>query len=151
MKTVARNKKATHLYFIEDTLEAGIVLTGTEIKSIRAAKVSIQDAYVRIKNQEAFIINMHIAKFKQGSLFNHDETKERKLLLHKRQIIRLETKTKKEGVTLIPLSVYFKEGLCKIEVALAKGKKQFDKRQSLKEKDQKRRMEKTLANQKRQY
>ncbi len=145
-KTVARNKKATHLYFIEDTFEAGVVLRGTEIKSIRAGKVSIQDSYIRVKDQEAFIINLHIAKFKQGAFFNHEETRERKLLLHKREIIRLETKTKKEGATLIPLSIYFKEGLCKIEIALAKGKKQYDKRQSLKEKDQKRRMEKTLAN-----
>lgn len=151
MKTVARNKKATHLYFIEDTFEAGIVLKGTEIKSIRATKVSIQDAYIRIKNHEAFIINMHIAKFKQGAIFNHEETRERKLLLHKREIIRLQTKTKKEGATLIPLSIYFKEGLCKVEIALAKGKKQYDKRQTLKAKDQKRRMEKTLANQKRQH
>jgi len=145
VKTIARNKKATHLYQIEDTFEAGIVLKGTEIKSIRQGKVSIQDAYVRVKNHEAFIINMHIAKFKQGSLFNHDETRERKLLMHKKQIIRLSTKVKAEGATLVPLQVYLVEGLCKIEVALAKGKKQHDKRRDLKEKDMKRQVEKAMS------
>jgi len=146
MKTIARNKKATHLYFIEDRFEAGIALKGTEIKSIRQGKVSIQDAYVRIRNGQASIINMHIAKFKEGSLFNHEETRERRLLLHKREIDRLHGKIKKEGATVIPLSVYLKDGLCKVEIALAKGKKKYDKRQALKEKDMKRRTEKVLAN-----
>ncbi len=149
MKTVARNKKATHLYFIEDTYEAGIALRGTEIKSIRQSKVSIKDAYIRVKNHEAYIINMHIAKFKEANQFNHEETRERKLLMHKKEIVRLSTKVKQEGATLIPLSVYFKQGLCKIEVALAKGKKQYDKRRDLKDKDMKRRVEKALKDRQR--
>jgi len=149
LKTVARNKKATHLYFIEDTYEAGIALRGTEIKSIRQSKVSIKDAYIRVKNHEAYIINMHIAKFKEANQFNHEETRERKLLMHKKEIVRLSTKVKQEGATLIPLSVYFKQGLCKIEVALAKGKKQYDKRRDLKDKDMKRRVEKALKDRQR--
>ncbi len=144
MKTIARNKKATHNYFIEETFEAGIVLRGTEIKSIRQGKVSIQDAYVRIRNKEAMIVNMHIAKFKQGAMFNHDETRERKLLLHKQEIIRLETKLKQQNATMVPLEVYLKEGLCKLKIGFAKGKKKYDKRQTLKEKDMNRRVQKAL-------
>ncbi len=144
MKVIARNKKATHNYFIEETYEVGVVLKGTEIKSIRQGKVSIQDAYVRLKNGEAFVINMHIAKFKQGAIFNHDETRERKILMHKREITKLETTIKQQNATMIPLEVYLKEGLCKLKIGLAKGKKKFDKRQSLKEKDMQRRVEKAL-------
>jgi SsrA-binding protein len=144
MKIIANNKQASHLYFLEDTFEAGIVLKGTEIKSVRAGKVAIADSYVRIKNLEAYVINMHIAKYDRGNLFNHDETRERKLLLHKKEIIKLANKVQKENYTLIPTKVYLKEGLCKIEFALAKGKKLFDKRQTLKEKDMKRRLEKEL-------
>ena len=143
MHTVARNKKARHLYFLEDTFEADIALRGTEIKSIRAGKVSIQDAYVRIKDNQAWIVNMHIAKYMQGNRFNHPETRERKLLLHKREIIRLQGRMTK-GFTIVPLSVYIKQGLCKVEIALAKGKKKHDKRRELKEKDMQRRVEKTL-------
>jgi len=144
VKVIARNKKATHNYFIEETYEVGVVLKGTEIKSIRQGKVSIQDAYVRLKNGEAFVINMHIAKFKQGAIFNHDETRERKILMHKREITKLETTIKQQNATMIPLEVYLKEGLCKLKIGLAKGKKKFDKRQSLKEKDMQRRVEKAL-------
>ncbi len=144
MHTIARNKKARHLYELEDTFEAGIVLKGTEIKSVRAGKVSIQDSYVRIKANEAYIINMHIAKYRQGNVFNHDETRERKLLLHKQEIIRLKSKTERESYTIVPLQVHIKEGFCKVEIALAKGKKKYDKRRALKEKDIKRRMEKAL-------
>jgi len=145
MHTIARNKKARHLFELEDTFEAGIALKGTEIKSIRAGKVSIQDSYVRIKAGEAFIINMHIAKYRQGNVFNHDETRERKLLLHKQEIIRLKSKTERESYTIVPLQVYIKEGFCKVEIALAKGKKKHDKRRALKEKDIKRRMDKALS------
>lgn len=145
MKIIARNKKASHLYFIEDRFEAGIALRGTEIKSIRAGKVSIVDSYVRVRNNEAFIINMHVAKYAQGNQFNHDETRERKLLLHKREIERLAGKIQKENYTVVPLSIYLQRGLCKVEVALAKGKKLHDKRQSLKDKDMKRRLEKELS------
>lgn len=142
MKIIANNKQASHLYFLEDTFEAGIVLKGTEIKSVREGKVAISDSYVRIKNLEAYIINMHIAKYDRGNLFNHDETRERKLLLHKKEIIKLSNKVMKENYTMIPTKIYLKEGLCKVEFALAKGKKLYDKRQSLKEKDMKRRLEK---------
>ncbi len=146
MHVVSRNKKARHLYQIEDTYEAGIALRGTEIKSVRAGSVSIKDSYVRIKNHEAYVINMHIAKYKQGNQFNHDETRERKLLMHKKEIIRLDSKTKQGNYTIVPLSVYIREGRCKLEIALAKGKKKHDKRRELKEKDMKRRMEKALKN-----
>jgi len=144
MKIIARNKKATYNYFIETKFEAGIVLKGTEIKSIRANKVSIQDSYVRIKNDEAFIINMHIAKYKEGNIFNHEETRTRKLLLHKKEIIKLSNALNIERKTIIPVSVYLKEGLAKIEIAIATGKKLYDKRQSLKEKDQTKRMQKNI-------
>jgi len=144
MKTIANNKKASHLYFLDDKFEAGIVLKGTEIKSIRAGRVNIQDSFVRIKNGEAFIINMHIATYKEGNIFNHGETRERKLLMHKKEIMKLHGAIQKENKTVVPTKVYLKNGLCKVEVALAKGKKLHDKRQSLKEKDMKRRTEKAL-------
>ncbi len=143
MKIISKNKKAYHDYFIEDTFEAGIVLTGTEIKSIRAGRVNISDAYVRTtRNNEAFIINMHIAKFKQGNQFNHEETRERKLLLHKSEIVKIRSKTKKESLTIVPTKVYLSRGRAKLEIGLAKGKKKYDKRRDLKEKDIKRRLQK---------
>lgn len=143
-KIVAQNRKARHEYFIDQTYEAGIQLKGTEIKSIRQSKANINDAFVTIKDGEMFIINMHIAKFEQGSIFNHEETRTRKLLLHKKEIIKLEAKAKEDGYTLIPLKLYLKEGLAKMEVAVAKGKKLYDKRQDLKEKDAQRHIKKTL-------
>ncbi len=147
MKNIATNKKASHDYFILDTYECGIVLKGTEIKSVRANKVNISDAYALIRNGEMFVINMHISKYNHGNLFNHEETRTRKLLLHKKQIIKLESKVNQDSLTLIPTKVYMEQGLCKVEIALAKGKKQYDKRQSLKEKDASRRMDKVLKNQ----
>ncbi len=144
MNVIARNKQASHLYFLEDRFEAGIVLRGTEIKSIREGKVSIKDAHVRVKNDEAFIINMHVAKYKQANQFNHDETRTRKLLMHKREIVKLGSKIQRENYTLVPTMIYIDKGICKIEIALAKGKKLHDKRQSIKEKDVKRRMEKNM-------
>ena len=120
IKVVARNKRATHDYYILDDYEAGIVLTGTEIKSIRASKIAISDAYVQIKNGKAIIMNMHIAKFDQGNMFNHQETRNRDLLLHKKEIRKLENKVKLEGLTIIPLEVYLKSGLAKIKIGLAK-------------------------------
>ena len=144
MKLISQNKKARHDYFIEDTFEAGIVLLGTEIKSIRAGKTNIQDSYVVIRDEEAYVINMHVSKFKQGNIFNHDETRSRKLLLHKKEIIKIHNKMVRDGLTCIPLKVYLEKGLCKLEIALAKGKKKYDKRASLKEKDQKDRMRKVL-------
>lgn len=146
MKIIAQNKKASFDYFILEKYECGIILKGTEIKSIRATKVSINDSYVRIKNNEAFIINMNIKKYEMGNIFNHDETRERKLLLHKNEIIKLYNKTILDGLTIIPLKVYLKDGLCKVEIGLCKGKKNYDKREALKEKDQKLHIQKTLKN-----
>ena len=138
----ARNKKANHEYFILETYEAGIVLFGTEIKSIRGSKVSIQDAYCEIKNQEMFIQNMHISPYEKGNIFNHKEDRTRKLLLHKKEIIKLFSKVKLEGLTIIPLEVYITKGLCKIKIGLCKGKKLFDKLNDIKEKDIKRNIDK---------
>ena len=143
-RVVARNKKANHDYFILDTYECGIVLTGTEIKSIRASKVSIQDAYCHIKNNELIIVNMHIAKYEQGNRFNHQETRDRKLLAHRSEIRKLLGKVSQEGLTLIPLEVYITKGYAKVLVGLAKGKKNYDKRESLKQKERNRDIERSL-------
>lgn len=146
MKVVATNRKARHDYSILENYEAGIVLKGTEIKSIREGKVNIADAYVSFRNEEAYVVNMHVAKYKQGNIYNHNETRNRKLLLRKKEIIKLFNKTTREGLTIIPLKVYIDKGLCKLEIGVAKGKKQYDKRQSLKEKDAKKRMDKNIKN-----
>jgi SsrA-binding protein len=129
------NRKAHYDYFIEDTYEAGIVLKGTEIKSIRNGSANLKDSYVIIRNEEAFILNMHIAHYEEGNIFNHDETRTRKLLLHKLEIKKLRSKLNIEGYTLIPLKLYFKNGKAKILVGVAKGKKQFDKRETIKQRD----------------
>lgn len=143
MKILANNKKVAHDYYILEKYECGIVLTGTEIKSIRLGKFSIKEAYVKItSNFEAFIVGMHIAKYEQGNIFNHKEIRNRSLLLHKREIIKLSQKLKLEGLTLVPTMVYLNEGLCKLEIALCKGKKLYDKRESEKEKDASKRLEK---------
>lgn len=142
MDNIAVNKKARHDYFIEDTFEAGLVLKGSEIKSIRAKKINIEDAYILIKDKEAFIINMHISKYAFSASFNHDETRKRKLLLHKHEIVKLETKKKLQKMTIIALRLYIKDGLAKIEIALAKGKKLHDKRHDLAKKDADRRLAK---------
>ena len=130
-----KNKKAYFNYFIEEEYEAGISLSGTEIKSIRKGSVDIKDSYIRIKNNEAFIINMYIAKYEVGEFFNHDEYRERKLLLHKKEIKKLKDKVAINGLTLIPLKVYIKKGYAKVLVGVCKGKKIYDKRASIKEKD----------------
>lgn len=135
VKVVARNKKANHDYFIIDTLEVGISLYGTEIKSIRDTKVSINDAYVEAKGGELKVINMHISPYKQGNIFNHNELRDRVLLAHKKEIIKLETKVKLESFTIIPLELYLKRGKAKLLIGLCKGKKNYDKRETLKEKD----------------
>ena len=132
------NKKASHEYFIKDTYEAGIELFGTEIKSIRKGNVNINDSYARVKNNEIFVINMYIAKYEEGNIFNHDERRERKLLLHKKEIIKIENEVNLKRLTLIPLKVYFNHGKVKIELALCQGKKLYDKRESIKERDLKR-------------
>ncbi|MGD9605494.1 MAG: SsrA-binding protein SmpB [Bacilli bacterium] len=128
---VARNKKAAHDYFILDKFDCGIVLTGTEIKSIREGKVSIQDAFCRVENEELKMINMHIAHYEKGNIFNHQETRTRKLLAHKNEIRKMEAKVSQDGLTIVPLSLYLHEGLAKVEIALCKGKKNYDKREDL--------------------
>lgn len=146
MKIISQNKKARHDYFIEDTYEAGIKLKGTEIKSIRLGKANLNDSFVTFKDGEAFVNNMHVAIYEQGNIFNHEETRPRKLLLHKKEIIKLYSRLKEQGYTIIPLKIYLKEGLCKLEIGLAKGKKDYDKRESLKERDMDMRMKKVLKN-----
>lgn len=138
MKIIAQNKKARHDYFIDDTYEAGIKLVGSEIKSIRQGKANINDAYIDINNGELYIIGMHISKYKQSAMFNHDEKRDRKLLMHKREIIKLGQKKDREGYTLIPLKLYFKEALVKVEIGVAKGKKLYDKREDIKKRDEER-------------
>jgi len=145
-KTIATNRKAIHDYFIEEKFEAGLVLAGTEIKSIRKGSVQFKDAYIDIKENEAFIIGMHIAPYEFGNRFNHDETRDRKLLLHKIEIKKLNKNVQQKGYTVVPLSLYLKDGKAKMEIALAKGKANYDKRQSLKEKDAKREIEKAMKN-----
>ena len=133
------NRKASHDYFIKDTIEAGIELKGTEIKSIRKGSANINDSYARIKNNEVFLINMYIGKYEEGNRFNHEERRERKLLLHKKEIIKLDYEINTQRYTLIPLKLYFKKNKVKIELALAKGKKLYDTREAIKERDLKRR------------
>ncbi len=129
------NKKARFDYFIESEIEAGIVLKGTEIKSIKKGSCDLKDTYIRIKNQECYVINMYIAKYEEGNIFNHDERRERKLLLHKKEILKLEEEVKRNGYTLIPIRVYLKNNHAKISVGVCRGKKNYDKRESIKERD----------------
>ena len=138
-----KNKKAFFDYYIEDKYEAGIVLTGTEIKSIRKGSANLKDCYARVKNNEVFLINMYIAPYDEGNRFNHDERRERKLLLNKKEIYKIRDKVEKESYSLVPVRLYLKNGRAKIEIAIAKGKKLYDKRQSIKEKDIKRNIEKS--------
>lgn len=146
MKIVCQNKKASFEYFILDRFEAGIKLTGTEIKSVRLGKCNINDAYVIIRNGKPYILNMFIAKYEKGNIFNHDETRNRELLLHKHETVKLANKVKLDGLTLVATKAYFNQGLLKIEIALARGKKQNDKRETIKERDTKRLMAKELKN-----
>lgn len=144
-KLIANNKKARHDYFIEETYEAGIVLTGTEIKSVRLGKVSIKESYARIENEEMMIYGMNISPYEQGNRFNVDPLRPRKLLLHKKEIRKLIGATKLKGLTLIPLSMYINEdGRAKLEVALARGKKNYDKRDSIARRDAARNMERAM-------
>ena len=140
------NRVARHEYFIEDELECGIVLTGTEIKSIRDGKANIKDSYAIIKNGECFLLNMFISHYKEGNIFNHNETRTRKLLLHKKEIFKFYDRIRLEGYTLVPLKVYFVKGKAKVLLGLCKGKKDYDKRESIKERDIKRQMDKINKN-----
>lgn len=143
-KVLAQNKKASHDYFIEETIEAGMVLTGTEIKSIRNGRVQLKDSYVQIRDGEAWISNMHISPFEQGNRFNHDPLRIRKLLLHKKQISELVGAVKRDGYTIVPLKMYIKDGYAKLLIGIAKGKKDYDKRDDLRKKEAKREMERAF-------
>ena len=136
------NRKAKFDYFIEEEIEAGLVLTGTEIKSLRLGKANIKDSYAIIRNNEAFLLNTHIAEYTEGNRFNHDETRTRKLLLHKKEILKLSSKIDLEGYTLIPLKIYFSKGKSKVLIGICKGKKNFDKRETIKQRDIEREMRK---------
>lgn len=138
VKLIANNKKAYHDYFILETYEAGIALSGTEVKSMRMGKCSIKESFIRVEKGEVFIYGMHISPYEKGNIFNKDPLRVRKLLLHRSEINKLLGKTKEQGITIMPLKVYFKGSLVKVEIGLAKGKKLYDKRQDIAKKDQKR-------------
>ncbi|MCR5611927.1 MAG: SsrA-binding protein SmpB [Clostridiales bacterium] len=141
IRVVSENRKARHDYFIEDTYEAGLALVGTEVKSIRMGKINIKDSYVKIKNGEALVVGMHISPYEKGNIYNRDPFRERKLLLHKREIMKLKSLSEADGYSLIPLNIYIKDGLVKMELAVAKGKKLYDKRHDIAERDAKRQIE----------
>ena len=145
-KVVVQNRKARHDYFIEETYEAGIQLFGTEIKAIRKGSAQLKDAYVDFVNYQALVRGMYIGPYDKGNRFNHEETRDRLLLLHKHEIIKLAEKVKIKGYTVVPLELYLDKGLAKLEIGLAKGKDLYDKRQALKEKDAQREIEKSLKN-----
>lgn len=143
-KVVAQNKKARHDYTIVDTIEAGLVLTGTEIKSVRAARINLKDGFAQIKQGEAWLVNVHIAPYEEGNIWNQDPTRTRKLLLRKKQIAQLEGEVKGTGMTLVPLKVYIKDGFAKVLLGLAKGKHDYDKRESIKRREQERDLRRTM-------
>ena len=142
IKVLVNNSKAKFLYFLEDFIECGIELKGSEIKSIRQNGASLRDSYVIFKDEEAFILNMHIAPYEHGNNFNHEPNRTRKLLLHKKEIIKMEQKAKEKAMTVVPTKVYLKKGRLKVEIALAKGKKLYDKRETIKKRDDERMMAK---------
>jgi SsrA-binding protein len=141
---IAQNKRAGHDYFIEETYEAGIVLKGTEIKSMRLGRMNLKDSFARIVNGEMYLHNAHISEYEQGNRYNHDPTRARKLLLHKKQINTLIGQTQQKGYSLVPLKVYLKNGFAKVLIGLAKGKKNYDKRETLKRQDAKREVDRAL-------
>lgn len=143
-ENICVNRQARHNYFIDETYEAGIVLLGSEVKSLRNGKANLVDSYARIQKNEAFLINTHVSPYPGANQFNHEPTRTRKLLLHRREIERLTGKTKEKGLTLIPLRLYFKEGKAKVELGLARGKKLYDKRETLKRKMAQREVERSL-------
>lgn len=144
MKPLAQNRKARHDYFIEDTLECGIELRGTEVKSMRHGQCNLKDCYAQVKDGQLYVVGMHISPYEQGNIFNHDPFRTRRLLAHKREILKLGAKAQLDGMSLIPLSAYLKDGRVKIELALAKGKKLYDKRHSIAERDAGREMERRM-------
>jgi SsrA-binding protein len=143
-RVIARNKKATHDFQILDRFEAGVVLRGTEVKSIRMGRVNLKEAYARIKNDELWLVGMHITPYEHGNIWNHESRRDRKLLMHTRQIRRLRVKVEQRGLTLVPLEVYFKQHLVKVTLALAQGKRQYDKRDTIQKNDQKREIARML-------
>jgi SsrA-binding protein len=145
VKVIATNRKARHDYIVEDTYEAGVVLTGSEIKSIRAGQVNLRDSYAAIRDGELWLINTHIAPYKQASHQNHEPRRERKLLMHRREINRLTGKLQETGLTLVPLRIYLKDRRAKVELGLARGKKRHDKRQAIRERTDRRQMERAIG------
>ena len=146
MKIVAQNRKAFHDYFIEETVEAGIMLTGTEVKSLRGGRANLKDSYVLVKGTEVLLLKCHISPYTHGNIMNHDPERTRKLLLNKKEISRLQGKSVQKGYSLIPLKIYFKGALAKVEVGLAKGKRQYEKRETIKKKEADREIERTMKN-----
>lgn len=146
MKTICQNRKAFHDYHIQESVEAGIALLGTEVKSLREGKVNLRDSYVIIKNNEVFLLNCHIGHYSHGNIMNHDPLRTRKLLLHGKEIDRLRGKTAIKGFTLIPLKMYFKGSFAKLEIGLAKGKRLFEKRETIKEKEARREIARAVKN-----
>jgi SsrA-binding protein len=146
IQIITSNRKARHLYHIIDVFEGGMVLQGSEVKSLRAGKANLADSYAKVKNGEVWLYNLHISEYNHASMNNHEPTRPRKLLLNKREIKKIATKINERGFTLVPLSLYFNKGLAKVELAVAKGKKIFDKRKDIAEKDMKRDMERKLKN-----
>ncbi|MBC7268731.1 MAG: SsrA-binding protein SmpB [Streptomyces sp.] len=144
-KLIAQNKKARHDYLIIDTYEAGMVLTGTEVKSLRQGRASLADGFVQLDGHEAWLYNVHVPEYSQGTWTNHSARRKRKLLLHRAEIEKLESKSQETGHTIVPLALYFKDGRAKVEIALAKGKKEYDKRQTLREKQDRREAERAMS------
>ena len=149
MKLIANNKKAFHDYFIEDTYEAGIALAGTEVKSLRMGKCSIKESFIRVENGEVYIYGMHISPYEKGNIFNKDPFRVRRLLLHKKEIVKLSSKIQQDGLTLVPLSLYYKNQYVKVELGLCKGKKLYDKREADAKKNAKRDIDRALKTQSR--
>lgn len=143
-KDVIVNRRARHDYYIEETLEAGLVLTGSEVKSLRAGKGQLKDSYARVRNGEVWLLQSHISEYAPAARFGHDPRRPRKLLLHKREILRLAGKVREKGFTLVPLRIYFKNGRAKVELGLARGKKLYDKRAAMRERDARKEMERSL-------
>lgn len=143
-KTIAQNKKAYHDYFVDEKFETGIALAGTEVKSIRQGNINLKDSYCKINNGEIFVVGMHISPYEKGNIFNKDPLRDRKLLMHKREILKLFNNIKKDGVSIIPLSVYLKGPVVKVEIGLCRGKKLYDKRESIAARDVKREIERNM-------
>ncbi len=149
VKIVALNRRATHDYFIDDRIEAGLVLTGTEIKSIREGRINLREGYARIANGEGWLINVHIAPYEQGNRYNHEPLRDRKLLLHKEEISTLMGRVRQRGYTLIPTQLYLKHGRAKVELGLARGKREYDKREALSKREAQREIERGLSDRRR--